>query len=246
MKRAWALLILLAPLLAGCLSFHPGPLAGAPAKASFVEIDGVRLRYVDRGEGSPVVFVHGFGSSIENWRKVLPVMEREHRVIALDLKGFGWSSRPEGDYSPEAQARLVLGLMKKLGVDRAAVVGHSWGASVALAMALEAPQRVTKLALYDAWVFEQQLPTTFLWARNDGLGEFLFGAFYDERVDEKMALAFFDPNRVTEKMVEGVEESLARPGATAAALAAVRGQRYERLEGRYGDIAVPVLLLWGK
>lgn len=247
MKRAAAALALGGLLAAGCApSFHRGAFADEPQRATFAQVEGVRVRYVDRGEGPVVVLLHGFASSLDNWRHVMPALEGRHRVIALDLKGFGFSDRPPGDYSPAAQSKLVRALLDQRGVKRFAVVGHSWGGSVALRIALDAPQRVTRLALYDAWVYEEQLPTTFHWARAGGVGEALFSAFYGERADEKMALAFYDRRHVTEEFVERTEASLARPGAVAAALAAARGQRYAQVQDRYGDVKQPVLLLWGR
>jgi pimeloyl-ACP methyl ester carboxylesterase len=74
----------------------------------------------------------------------------------------------------------------------------------------------------------------------------LFSAFYAQRSDEKMAQAFYDERFVTESLVEDVERALERPGTTAAALAAARGQRFAFVEGRYREIALPTLLLWGR
>ena len=193
-----------------------------------------------------VVLVHGFASALESWAGVVPTLSKTHRVIALDLKGFGWTDRPEGDYSPEAQAKLVLRLLELRGVSRSAIVAHSWGSSVALAATLQAPERITKIALYDAWVYDEQLPTFFHWARTDGVGEALFGLFYKERADERIALAFFDHKYVTERLVESVDDALDRPGTVAAALAAVRGQHYEDIENRYRKIDKPTLLMWGR
>jgi pimeloyl-ACP methyl ester carboxylesterase len=231
----------------GCAgTFHRGPMPGEPKDATFLEIEGTRVRYTDRGEGPPVVLIHGFASSLETWITVAPVLEKKHRVITLDLKGFGWTDRPEGDYSPAAQARLVFGLMDARGVEQAAVVAHSWGSSVALSMALAQPNRVTRIALYDAWVFEEQLPSFFLWSRSPGLGEVLFGLFYTERPDEKMARAFYDQRYVSHALVTDVERALERPGTVAAALAAVRGQRFAEVQTRYRSITQPTLLLWGR
>jgi pimeloyl-ACP methyl ester carboxylesterase len=185
-------------LLAGCLEFHAGPMPGEPRTARFASVGGARLRYVDKGEGPPVVLIHGFASSLDTWNLVLPELAKTHRVIALDLKGFGWSDRPEGDYSPAAEAALTLKLLDQLGVKRAAFVAHSWGSSVTLALALAAPERVSRIALYDAWVYEEQLPTTFLVARADGLGELLFSLFYDQRPDERLALAFYNKDSLSE------------------------------------------------
>ena len=282
MKRELLALLLFAPLFAGCLSFHKGPMPGEPTNARFADVDGVRVRYLDTGEpesaAAPdpkprtdangeatesskpaatasaststskptVVLVHGFASAIEAWGGVIPALTKTHRVIALDLKGFGWTDRPEGDYSPEAQAKLVWHLLDQRGVKSSALVAHSWGSSVALAASLQAPERVTRIALYDAWVYAEQLPTFFHWARADGVGEALFGLYYKERADERMALAFFDKKYVTERLVESVDEALDRPGTLAAALAAVRGQDYTDAQRRYGKIDKPTLLMWGR
>jgi pimeloyl-ACP methyl ester carboxylesterase len=237
---------LLAGGLAGCLSFHVGPMPGEPKTAHFAAVEGARVRYVDKGQGPAVVLIHGFASSLETWDLVVPELAKTHRVIALDLKGFGWTDRPEGDYSPAAEARLVLKLLDKLGVKRAAFVAHSWGSSVALALALSAPERVTRLALYDAWIYEEQIPTTFLMARADGLGEMIFSLFYDQRPDERLALAFYNKDLLTEKLAEDVERSLERPGTGAAALAAVRGQRFTEQQEKYRTVDKPALLLWGR
>lgn len=233
--------------VSGCLDFHRGPLPGAPKGATFAEIEGARIHYVDEGEGPTVVLIHGFASSLGAWSGVRKALAGKHRVIALDLKGFGYSDCPEGDYSPAAEAKIVLGLLDKRGVEGpVAVVAHSWGSSVALQLALLAPERVERLALYDAWVYADQLPNFFLWARASGLGEALVGAFYDERPDDKIAIAFHDKKYVTEALIETVEDQLARPGTKAAALAAIRGQRFDEVEPKYKTIDKPTLLLWGR
>lgn len=247
MRRLLAVALLVAaPALAGCLSFHRGPMPGEPKDATFIEVEGTRVRFRDEGEGPPVVLIHGFASSLETWELVAPELVKKHRVLSLDLKGFGWTDRPEGDYSPWAQAKIVRALMDRRGVDRAAIVAHSWGSSVALALALGAPERVTRIALYDAWVFEDQIPTYFRLARRSGMGELLFALNYDERPDERLTLAFHDPAVVTEKLAEDVERAMSRPGTVAAALAAVRGQQFAEVEKRYRTIKKPVLLLWGR
>jgi pimeloyl-ACP methyl ester carboxylesterase len=237
---------LVAVLASGCLSFHSGAMPGEPAHATFAQVEGARVRYVDVGKGPAVVMLHGFASSLETWAGIIPQLKKTHRVLAIDLKGFGWTDRPEGDYSPSAQAKMVLALMKQRGIDKATFVAHSWGSSVTLALALEKPQAVERIALYDAWVYASQLPTTFHLARAGGVGELLYGAFYDQRPDEKLAWAFYDPSIISEELAEAVEKAMDRPGTKAAALAAVRGQRYEDVEARYSDIQAPTLLLWGR
>jgi len=232
--------------ITGCLSFSPTTPAGAPKDATFLKVSDTTVRYVDVGQGPAVVLLHGFASSMDNWNSVIPELQTNHRVIALDLKGFGYTSRPEGDYSPQAQAEMVLALLDERGVDTFSIVGHSWGSSVALQVALMAPERVDRIALYDAWVYAEQLPTFFWWSRASGVGETLFALFYNERPDEKMSSAFYDPSTIDQKFVDSVEESLSRPGTRAAALEAVRGQRFEEWQEDYKKIEQPTLLIWGR
>jgi pimeloyl-ACP methyl ester carboxylesterase len=246
MRRVLALAALVSTL-AGCPAFHRGVLPGAPPNADYLEVDGVRVRYLDVGHGPPVVLIHGYASSLDAWARVIPVLVRDHhRVLALDLKGFGWSGRPPGRYSPEAEARLVLHLMDARGIGRADVVAHSWGGSVALALALKAPKRVRRLALYDAWVYDDEIPSFFRWARARPLGEILFSLFYKQRPADRLALAYYDPTRIPQSLVDAVRRALDRPGTVAAALAVVRSLDFVHLERRYHSVRQPTLLLWGR
>lgn len=244
MKRALAVAMLFA--LSGCLAFHSGAMPGEPVGAAFAQLEGTRVRYLDVGEGPPVVLIHGFASSLENWVSVIPELKKSHRVLALDLRGFGWTDRPNADYSPAAQAKLLKALLDERGIEKAAVVAHSWGSSVALAFAMQYPERVSRLALYDAWVYESQLPSMFHLARARGLGELLFGLFYSERHEERITLGFHDPALVTQDFVDAVERAFERPGTRAAALEAVRGMRYAEVEAKYAEVKAPTLLLWGR
>ena len=248
MIRLTLILGMLAFALSGCMGHHVGALPGEPDDATFVSIQNTRVRYVDSGgDKPPIVLIHGFAASLGTWSAVRPALEESHRVIALDLKGFGWTDRPRGDYSPRAQAALVVALLDKLGVTEPVdIVAHSWGSSVALRLAIDNPERVKRLALYDAWAYEEQLPTFFVWSRTPVLGELLFSLFYRERPDDKMASAFYDPTIIDEAFVEEVEANLDRPGTVAAALEAVRGQRYTTIQSQYASIDKPVLLLWGR
>gem|GEM_PF-233977 len=237
--------VVIAVACTGCLSWHAGPMPGEPKNARFVTVENTRVRYIDRGTGPVVVMLHGFASSLDTWRPLLPALQGRHRVIALDLKGFGWTDRPAGDYSPQAQAKLVLAVLAKRGVDRFALVGHSWGSSVALAVALAARERVTKIALYDAWALDEQIPSFFRWARQPAIGEALFALFYDQRATDRMVLAFHDASRLDQPLAEAVDRALQRPGTKRAALAAVRGHTFATMQSRYRLLEMPVLLLWG-
>jgi pimeloyl-ACP methyl ester carboxylesterase len=197
------------------------------------------------GQGPAVVFLHGFGSSLDLWRSLMPDLARNHRVLALDLKGFGWTDRPRGDYSPSAQAELVWALLDARGIDRAALVGHSWGASVALAMALASPERTTRIAVYDGWVYEEQLSFLFRWARSYGVGESLITYNDENWARSQLAMGFHDARNVTPDMVKALRSRMSRPGASAAALATLRGMHFTKQQRLYPTLKKPALVLWG-
>ena len=119
-----------------------------PAVGRFVEVDGVRLHYVDRGAGDAVVLLHGNGSMIQDFEAsgLIAMAAGKYRVIAFDRPGFGHSTRPRGTiWTPQAQAELIHRALEQIGIARGAVLGHSWGASVALA--LNHPKTVSALVL---------------------------------------------------------------------------------------------------
>lgn len=129
---------------------------GNPPKGRFLEIDGVRLHYVERGEGQPLVLLHGNGSMIQDFESsgLIEMAAKKYRVIAFDRPGYGHSERPRGTiWTPEAQSDLIQNALARLGVSRATVLGHSWGASVAVSLALKYPAMVGSLVLASGYYY---------------------------------------------------------------------------------------------
>ena len=125
-----------------------------PPRGRFVEVDGVRLHYLERGHGAPVVLLHGNVVSAEDFilSGVLDAAAQRHRVVAFDRPGFGFSERPQGIlWTPAEQAHLLRHAFARLGLERPVVVGHSWGALVALALAIDHPDSVGGLALLSGY-----------------------------------------------------------------------------------------------
>jgi pimeloyl-ACP methyl ester carboxylesterase len=130
-----------------------------PPRGRFIEIDGVRIHYLERGDGPVVVLLHGNGAMVEDYEisGVLDLAARDHRVIAFDRPGFGYTDRPCRQlWTHTAQAELLHRAFTELGIKRPIVVGHSWGTLVALALALEHPTDVGGLVLLSGYYF----PTT--------------------------------------------------------------------------------------
>jgi pimeloyl-ACP methyl ester carboxylesterase len=127
-----------------------------PPAGHFLEIDGVRLHYVERGSGPALLLLHGNGTMVDDFESsgLLDLAAREYRVVAFDRPGFGHSSRPSTVvWTPEAQAEIIHKAMERLGLSHAVVLGHSWGASVAIALALEFPKVVGALVLASGYYY---------------------------------------------------------------------------------------------
>ena len=135
--------------------------ANTPPEGDFIAVDNVRLHYVDIGDGPVVVLLHGNGVSLQDFKAsgVLDLAAKSHRVIAFDRPGFGYSDRPRSRvWTPLEQGGLIIQALQQLGVQRAVVVGHSWGTLVALAMALEEPALVQGLVLLSGYYYGTARP----------------------------------------------------------------------------------------
>ncbi|WP_217639963.1 alpha/beta fold hydrolase [Palleronia marisminoris] len=132
-----------------------------PPAGEFLNIDGVRLHYVDRGDGDPIVLLHGNGSMIQDFESsgLIDLATRTHRVIAFDRPGYGHSARPRSRvWTPEAQADLIHEALSRIGIERATILGHSWGCSVAVALAHKYPWLVSGLVLASGYYYPTARP----------------------------------------------------------------------------------------
>lgn len=118
-----------------------------------IELRGNKLHYQQIGQGPDIVLIHGLFSNIAFWWGVIaPVLAKSYRVTALDLRGHGLSGMSERGYRACDMAEDVTELLEHLNIRDAHLVGHSYGGAVALATALNAPDRVSRVTLADAWV----------------------------------------------------------------------------------------------
>ena len=123
----------------------------------FVTVDGTRLHFVTKGEGRPVLLIHGNPGSTQDWTRVFGPLAALHRVIAFDRPGHGSSERPKHiDATVEVQARLLHDALKQLHVERPIVVGHSWGGALALVYAINYPEEVAGVVLVAPAAYESK------------------------------------------------------------------------------------------
>jgi haloalkane dehalogenase len=124
------------------------------AQSHFIEVDGLRLHYLEDGAGDPVLLLHGWPTSSFLWRNVIGPIAENNRVIALDLPGFGQSAKPlDASYSFPFYSRVLDGFLDAIGVDATSLVVHDLGGPVGLYWACHHPQRLRRLALLNTLVY---------------------------------------------------------------------------------------------
>jgi pimeloyl-ACP methyl ester carboxylesterase len=219
----------------------------AGVEPRFAEIDGLRLRYVRRGAGPPVVLVHGIASSVYTWAAVIPALAGSHDVVALDLPGFGGSEIPS-DLSGDAYPRILGRFLDALGLDQVALVGHSLGGAVVSAFAAARPERVGRLVLVDSAGFNlapEDRPWVLRLAGAPGASAVL-ERFPVRRRIVRLALrqVFLDDARVTPERVEEYLAPLARPGASRFFSQLLRDPGGMGLPEAISRVRVPTLVVW--
>ena len=225
--------------------------AGVPNSnySHFTDIDGVRIHYQEKGTGTPLVLLHGYTSSTYTWKEVFEPLAKSFHVIAIDLKGFGFSGKPDGDYTRRAQAALVAHLLEHLNIDKAWLCGSSMGGEVALNVALDNPQRVAGLILIDS--LGVQVPGSGSLTPNYLLipiiGRLLTALALrsDKLVREGLEKSFYDRNKVTNERVAAYYLPLQTRGGQLAALRARLQFGQFPVEAELGRINVDTLILWG-
>ncbi len=162
MRRGWKILIGVVVALAALLAVNTLVVDGETKDAE-VTVDGGRIISLPGGDvqvtdtgppasprpGAPIVLIHCFGCSLHWWDSMVPLLERRHRVIRVDLLGHGGSAKPKTGYSIEDQGALVAGALDRLGVQGAVVVGHSLGGDVAVSVAEQASELVDRVVIVD-------------------------------------------------------------------------------------------------
>ncbi len=120
-----------------------------PPQHHTINLNGIRMHYVEAGEGPPVILLHGFPETWFAWRHQIPVLAKRYRVIVPDLRGYGATSKPAAGYDKRTMAQDIVALMKSLGIVKAFIVGHDRGARVATRLAKDHPDLVQKLVVMD-------------------------------------------------------------------------------------------------
>lgn len=245
-------------MLAACASPPPVPpwfdsIQRIPVHT--VTVQGQRIAYLDEGRGLPVILIHGYGGSMWQWEYQQAALAARLRVITLDLVGAGLSDKPDIEYRPDQILEYFVGFMDALKLPRAALVGHSMGAGIAIGMALAHPERVTDLVLIGGLpdqVLDKLGSPTIRRALTTGapswlisIGNRLLGGAVLERVLREIV---YDQSLLTQAVLDRSDRNRHRPGLFHPIKAAGRNLPLweEGYAKRIGEIRRRTLIIWGE
>ncbi len=227
-----------------------------PENSWFAMIDGIRVHYQDFGKETnpPVVMIHGFTASNFIWSDVTkPIASNGFRVIAPDLIGYGFSDKPRKfEYTIDAQARMITRLLDALGIEKAILVGSSYGAATAMTIALDNPDRVERLVLVDAVINDHIKNQALLrMARAPIVGDLLSPVILDSHalMRWRMKKVYHSSNKYLisdDERMEAHHRPLRSANTHRAVIKTLRHWHADRIERDAHRITQPTLLIWGE
>ena len=220
-----------------------------------VMVDGQRISYLDQGQGPPVLLIHGFGGSMWQWEHQQSALATRFRVITPDLPGSGLSDKPDIAYTPDEMLHFLTEFLDALRIPQASLVGNSMGAGLAIGMALDQPDRVSKLVLISGLpprVMDHLANPSIKRALTAGtpswlvsFGNFLFGGLMVDRILKEIV---YDHTLLTPAVLERSNRNRQRPGLIKPLMTV--GDNLPAWEERYapriGTITQPTMILWGE
>ena len=213
----------------------------------------VNLYTIERGSGPTILLIHGFGTNTFTWRHVLPDLARDHRVIAVDLKGFGRSDKPlDEHYSARDQAELLIDLILARDLRDLTIIGHSYGGGVALLLALEADAglkgRISKLVLLDTIAYPQSIPVFFRLLESPVVSQVgVRMAPADFQIRMALRIAYYDNDKIGPDEIAAYSEPMKTAAGKHAIIQSARQivpPDLDEIAARYSTIALPTLILW--
>jgi pimeloyl-ACP methyl ester carboxylesterase len=249
-------LVAVAVLLVACVYLAPGPttrffvgverMRSGLERKEFVLPDGVRMVYLEGGQGEPLMLLHGFSDDKDNFVYVARELVGRYHVIIPDINGFGESSRPNGaSYGTAAQVARLNALAHGLGLDRLHLGGSSMGGQISLVYALTYPEQVKSLWLLDAGGLRNVPPSDTDLKQAKARERAAAGGSAKDKFDAEADLAMSDPPFIPKPMMDYIGQERAKNEATEKLVARDLAQE-PGLEGRIGGMATPTLIVWGE
>jgi pimeloyl-ACP methyl ester carboxylesterase len=224
--------------------------ASKHAQGKFIDLDGCTTHYIEKGEGEPLILLHGFFYDSYIWAENIDVLAEKFKVYALDLWGFGYSTRKPLDYGYQLYTDQVLKFMDSLGIQSASLVGQSMGGGTAILFCVQHRQRVNKLLLVDPAALPHTLPLIGKVFNLPRVGEFFMGLSTNVVRNKNLGdLWIYNKKLITKDYFDKVTRFQKIQGTTEVLAAILRKEFFHTLSDEVHQLSqedVPILIVWGR
>jgi len=218
------------------------------AGGKFIDLDGYTTHYIEKGEGAPLILLHGWFHDSQMWVKNMDALAKVFKVYAIDLWGFGYSTRKPMDYGYQLYAEQLLKFMNALNIEAASLIGQSMGAGTSILFCTQHRERVDKIVL----VASGGMPNPPLFMTRivciPGIGEFLFRLKASRRGILK-SVFIHDEKSIADGYFEELTRFHQIKGTNEALLKSLRKNFFDKLLNeihKLGKMDIPILIVWGR
>lgn len=224
--------------------------AGKHAKGKFIDLEGRSTHYIEKGDGESVILIHGFFYDSYMWSGNIDALAEHFKVYAIDLWGFGYSTRQPLDYGYQLYANQVLKFMDSLNIPRAVLVGQSMGGGTAIKFCTQYRERVNKLLLVDAGGMPNPIPLAGRFFALPRVGEFFLSRNTDAiRMKNLRDIFIHNKEVITQSYFENVTKFHKIKGTNETSLTILRRNFFDKLSyeiHQLGKMDVPIMMVWGR
>jgi len=222
--------------------------------SNFETVNNIKIHYEESGEGSTILFIHGFGETLYTWSKMVPELSKDNHVITIDLMGFGDSDKLADSslYTIEYQAKLVVQFIKQKNLKNITLAGHSYGGGVtmlATVMLLKDEGVIGKLIMIGGIAYKMPIPTFIKLLIIPFFSKLVLALISKRRLIKRMLkVAYYQTEKIEQSFISAYARPLHKSSARSALVYTARQIMPDNLDDytlQYVNITVPALLLWG-
>ena len=212
----------------------------------YITIGEHNIRYFEEGQGETVIFIHGIGQAMYTFRKNVRVLSEHCHVISIDLLGHGLSDKPDIDYTINDFSKLIVDFMDAMNIEKAALLGFSTGAIIALDVAIKYPKLVSRLILLSPGGLTKTYPWQIKHLSTPILSDILFTFFNKSMLKSVIEDAYYDPSLVTNDLVRHYFKVLSNKENLDSTIVAFSNWDDSNIAYELSSVEAPAYIFWGE
>lgn len=210
----------------------------------YITIGEHNIRYFEEGQGETVIFIHGIGQAMYTFRKNVRVLSEHCHVISIDLLGHGLSDKPDIDYTINDFSKLIVDFMDAMNIEKAALLGFSTGAIIALDVAIKYPKLVSRLILLSPGGLTKTYPWQIKHLSTPILSDILFTFFNKSMLKSVIEDAYYDPTLVTNDLVRHYFKVLSNKENLDSTIVAFSNWDDSNIAYELSSVEAPAYIFW--